>query len=79
MLCQSRMRRPRGPFRFMLVRVAPRTLDPNENLPMCFKSVADGIADWLNVDDRSGLLCEYDQEKAPTPNTYGCLIIMEPA
>jgi hypothetical protein len=67
------------PIRLKLVRIAPRRLDPHENLPMCFKSVVDGIADWLEVDDRTGFLCEYDQEKADTPNTFGCRITIEPS
>jgi hypothetical protein len=71
---QSQAKKVQLPIRIKLTRIAPRTLDPNENLPMSFKSVVDGIADWLEVDDRSGLLCEYGQEKADTPNTYGCRI-----
>lgn len=67
------------PVRLTLIRIAPRRLDAHENLPMCFKSVVDGVADWLEVDDRKGFLCKYDQEKAETPNTYGCRVTIEPA
>jgi hypothetical protein len=67
------------PVKLTLVRIAPRRLDAHENLPMCFKSVVDGVADWLEVDDRQGFLCKYDQEKAETPNTYGCRVTIEPA
>jgi len=67
------------PLKLTLVRVAPRRLDAHENLPMAFKSVVDGIADWLEVDDRFGFLCRYSQEKASTPNTYGCRVTIEPA
>lgn len=67
------------PIRLTLIRIAPRKLDAHENLPMCFKSIVDGIADWLGVDDRSGIECSYDQQKAKTPNTYGCVVIVEAA
>lgn len=67
------------PVKLTLVRIAPRRLDGHDNLAMAFKSVVDGIADWLEVDDREGFLCKYDQEKADTPNTYGCRVTIEPA
>lgn len=35
-----------------LTRVAPRSLDDHDNLRMALKAVADGVADWLGVDDR---------------------------
>lgn len=67
------------PVQLTLTRIAPRKFDAHENLPMCFKSVVDGIADWLEVDDRYGFLCKYEQEKDDEPNTYGCRVIIEPA
>ena len=35
-------------------RVAPRSLDPLENLPASMKAVADEIAEWVGEDDRKG-------------------------
>ena len=35
-----------------LTRVSPRQLDAEDNLPGAFKSVRDGIADALGIDDR---------------------------
>ena len=35
-------------------RVAPRSLDPLENLPASMKAVADEIAKWVGEDDRKG-------------------------
>lgn len=78
MALDSQAERIALPVKLTLVRVAPRQLDAHENLPMCFKSIVDGIADWLGVDDRKGIACKYDQEKHSTPHTYGCRIIIEP-
>ncbi len=48
-----------------LTRVAPRALD-SDNLAGALKSVRDGIASWLKVDDASPLVTwEYTQEKGP--------------
>lgn len=44
------------PVRITLTRVAPRSLDPFDNLPASLKPVADGVADALGIDDRSPLL-----------------------
>lgn len=66
------------PVKLTLVRIAPRRLDDHDNLRMAFKSVVDGVADWLEVDDRSGFLCKYGQEKGETSNTYGCRVTIEP-
>lgn len=71
-------RKVKPPVRLTCVRVAPRTLDEHENLPMAFKSVVDGVADWLGIDDRSGIECVYDQDRDPRPNTHGCRITIEP-
>lgn len=42
--------RPTGPVVVTIVRVAPRALD-SDNLAGACKSVRDGVADWLGVDD----------------------------
>lgn len=34
-----------------LIRFAPRTLDAHDNLPGAFKSIVDGIADAIGIDD----------------------------
>lgn len=68
-------RRPKLPCTIRLVRIAPRKLDKDDNLNMAFKSVRDGICDWLLVDDRDDRIgWDYDQESASTPRTYGCRI-----
>lgn len=74
----AKCRRIRLPVRVRCIRVAPYKLDRHENLPMAFKAVVDGIADWLGVDDREGFEITYGQIKADTPNTYGCVIELEP-
>lgn len=43
--------RPAFPCIIRLIRIAPRELD-DDNLAGGFKSVRDGIADWLGIDDR---------------------------
>lgn len=61
----------------MLVRIAPRELDRHENLPMAFKAVVDGIADWFGINDRDKRLSfEYEQESFSEPHTYGCRIVL---
>ena len=42
--------KPLGPVVVTIVRVAPRSLD-SDNLAGACKSVRDGVADWLGVDD----------------------------
>lgn len=50
-----------------LTRIAPRRLD-DDNLRGALKSVRDGVATWLRVDDASPLvLWEYAQETGPEP------------
>jgi hypothetical protein len=47
-----------------LTRIAPRKLDREDNLNTSMKSVRDGIADWLEIDDRSDQIqWLYDQRK----------------
>jgi len=58
-LCLSTHPRPTGPVVVTITRVAPRSLD-SDNLAGACKSVRDGVADWLGVDDgvaeRAGLV-----------------------
>lgn len=51
-----------------LTRLAPRTLDPGDNLPTSLKGVRDQVACWLGVDDRTPLVrWEYAQERVSQP------------
>ena len=43
--------RPTLPCTVTLTRIAPRGLD-GDNLQASFKATRDGVADWLDVDDR---------------------------
>lgn len=58
-LCLSSYARPTGPVVVTITRVAPRALD-SDNLAGACKSIRDGVADWLGVDDgaaeRAGLV-----------------------
>ena|SRR5258705_519623 len=58
------------PLIIKLIRISPRKLDSDDNLPMAFKWVKDAIADILipgkqpgRADDSSLFNWEYDQEK----------------
>lgn len=46
-----------------LTRIAPRKLDPGDNLNGSMKAVRDEVAKWLGVDDRdgTGVVWDYDQ------------------
>lgn len=62
--------RPTLPVVVELVRIAPRPLD-DDNLRGALKSVRDGIADWLGVDDRDPRVqWAYGQRKG-APKAYG--------
>ena len=55
--------KPSLPCVVKLTRISPRELD-DDNLRPALKSVRDGVADWLNIDDRDPLVkWEYGQEK----------------
>jgi hypothetical protein len=58
------------PLIIKLIRISPRKLDSDDNLPMAFKWVKDAIADILipgkqagRADDSPLFKWEYDQEK----------------
>jgi len=58
------------PLTIKLIRISPRKLDSDDNLPMAFKWVKDAIADILipgkragRADDSSLFKWEFDQEK----------------
>uniref|UniRef100_C5CJN6 Uncharacterized protein n=1 Tax=Variovorax paradoxus (strain S110) TaxID=543728 RepID=C5CJN6_VARPS len=53
------------PCTVLLTRVAPRALD-DDNLRGALKSVRDGVADWLGIDDRDPRVkWDYGQRKGP--------------
>jgi len=49
--CALQLYRPALPVNVQLIRVAPRLLDREDNLPMSFKGIKDEIAEWLGFDD----------------------------
>jgi Holliday junction resolvase RusA-like endonuclease len=71
LVCAAELQKPALPCVVKLVRISPRPLDL-DNLQRSQKSVRDGIADWLGIDDRNVALVHYvyDQEKGP-PRHYG--------
>jgi hypothetical protein len=59
-----------------LTRIAPRELD-DDNLRAALKSIRDGVATKLRVDDRSDLVrWEYRQERGE-PRTYAVRVVVE--
>ena len=68
--------RPALPCTVTLTRIAPRQLD-DDNLAGGFKSVRDGIADWLGVDDRDPRVkWRYEQERGK-PRQYTAMATIE--
>jgi hypothetical protein len=66
------------PVTIKLTRISPRKLD-DDNLRGALKSVRDGIADRLGIDDRDPrVIWEYAQTKGH-PKEHGVLILGEPA
>lgn len=56
-----------------LTRIAPRELD-TDNLAGGFKSVRDGVADWLGINDNDPRVTwQYAQERGK-PKQYACRI-----
>lgn len=65
-----------GPVIVTITRVAPRELD-DDNLAAGAKSVRDGVADWLGVDDRDPRITwRYAQERGK-PREYACHVMVE--
>jgi len=55
---------PAPPLSITITRIGPRELDWHDNLPASCKHIADGICDFLGVNDRSRLLTwNFDQQK----------------
>ena len=67
---------PPPPVVVTLTRLAPSAgLDRHDNLRASLKSTADGVQDYLGVNDRD-IDFRYAQERAPT---YGVRVSIEPA
>lgn len=74
LMLQAKAKRWKLPLEIHLVRLAPSRVDKHENLPMCFKSVVDGICDWFGIDDRGDdIIWTYGQERVGV-RSYGCRI-----
>ena len=72
------VRPPVPPLVVTLTRIAPRELD-SDNLAIGFKSVRDGIADWLGVNDNNKRITwSYAQERG-APKEYACRIEIKEA
>jgi hypothetical protein len=65
------------PCEVTLTRIAPRELD-DDNLAGGFKSVRDGVADWLGVDDgdKETVRWHYRQQKGK-PREYSATVVIE--
>lgn len=68
------------PCRIVLTRIAPRSLDEGDNLPMAFKSIRDELSGLINpgyargrADNGGGMIWEYKQEKGK-PKEYAVRI-----
>jgi len=66
-----------------MIRIAPRSLDKEENLPMAFKHIKDYIADFLipgqsmgRADGDKRIKWEYSQEKGK-PKEYAVRILID--
>lgn len=65
-----------------MIRVAPRFLDKDDNLPMAFKGIKDTIAQWLfggqvgRNDERKEVEWAYGQVR-DRPKTYGVIISIQ--
>jgi hypothetical protein len=73
MKCNAAIVPPSPPLVITCTRIAPRELD-SDNLAISFKSVRDGIADWLGVNDNDKRITwQYAQEKG-APKHYAARI-----
>jgi len=72
------------PVEVTLIRISPRFLDKDENLPMSMKYIKDYIADQLipgkapgRADDSKEITWKYDQKKGMVKQNYVQVIIEE--
>jgi hypothetical protein len=61
-----------------LTRIAPRELD-DDNLQGGFKSVRDGVADWLGVDDRDKRVKWLYAQRKGKPHEYAAEVSVDGA
>ncbi len=69
-LLSSKEKPPWFPVKVTLTRIAPRSLDSQDNLPMSFKWIVDAISEWLipglakgRADSDCRIVWDYKQEK----------------
>lgn len=67
--CKYKAFPPRLPCVVTLVRIAPRSLD-TDNLAGGFKSVRDGIADWLGINDNDPRVTWLYAQERGAPKQY---------
>jgi hypothetical protein len=72
-LAASKVRLPDLPQVIRLTRIAPRELD-TDNLAGGFKSIRDGIADWLLIDDKDKRVEWRYAQEVGKPKEYACRI-----
>ena len=79
-MCTSQ-RKP--PCKVILTRVAPRSLDVEDNLPMALKTAKDAVADVIcpglapgRADGNKNIKWEFAQRKG-LPKTYSLEIVLE--
>jgi hypothetical protein len=68
--------KPAGDLVVTLTRIAPRELD-DDNLSGGFKSVRDGVADWLGIDDRDPRVKWAYAQRKGAPKQYAAEILIE--
>lgn len=73
-------KRPPLPVVVHMVRVAPRRIDEDDNLPGMFKAMRDGVADAYGIadNDKTKIRFTYDQERGK-PHQYSVRIEVSPA
>lgn len=67
-------KRPRLPCDVWLTRIAPRQLDPGDNLNNSMKAIRDQIAVFLGVDDNDERVRWRYQQRRGEPREYAVLI-----
>ena len=65
------------PLTVTMIRVAPRQLDDIDNLSSAMKHIRDGIADFLEIDDRTPLVQWHYAQTRGRPKYYGIRIILQ--
>ena len=70
-------RPPLLPARITLTRIAPRSLDAHDGLPISFKHIVDGIADAYGVRDNTPLIEWRYAQRRGEPRQYAVEIEIE--